>query len=620
MACSAWICCNLCVSQGSLCGTDVDECGSNPCLSPARGSCVGNSSVPTKTFVCTCKTGWRSVKPAATPTQYTQAQIRAHSDAAKLAQAIQLNASNPTSQTKQTAVDAQQNASASAAMLANITKKFATGIDCTVDVDECASAPCKNGATCKDSCQGGSTLRPNCSLDSSISIGSFVCKCVTGWQGTLCDVDTDECNAAPCKNGGTCAESTDCNSNQQNCSITNVSSQLYLPVGTHNCTCVKGYSGKSCEYDFNECASKPCSTKSSHRLTTCTESGEFAKSDPLKQKQLLDSYTCKCVLGYSGTHCNVSTVKLCANNNPCRNGARCDNWLTLIENSTAVIGKAENYSCSCQKGFVSRNCTVDIDECASSPCLNKYNNNTKCAGRCTSVVASATAARLAAAELGLLYNHTNFESSSHKTKGFYAYASGPNKGKAYFGTGGNSPQNTSSVTLPLYRPCPGNVDEFKCSCSLGYSGERCQTENDECASMPCKNGAGCVDWKPSAFCADDTTGLFSANVLSLDKKRKIVNCTQAKAEKLCDQGSNTVIGKTMRVHCGQTCELCDSKLPIGTPARSGRGTNLTVRAPHPACVHAQLSRTFAPRRDVQLQLRLRLCWQRLQQEDRRVPD
>lgn len=52
-----------------------------------------------------------------------------------------------------------------------------------VDVDECASSPCRNAATCEN------------------EENAFRCACAAGFEGVTCDVNIDECAAQPCKNG-----------------------------------------------------------------------------------------------------------------------------------------------------------------------------------------------------------------------------------------------------------------------------------------------------------------------------------------------------------------------------------------------------------------------------------
>ena len=89
--------------------------------------------------------------------------------------------------------------------------------NCDVDVDECASSPCANGATCLES-----------TSDTGISAHTYRCECVAGFASGVCpynyigeftaecsimessqsdslsgncDVDVDECASSPCVNG-----------------------------------------------------------------------------------------------------------------------------------------------------------------------------------------------------------------------------------------------------------------------------------------------------------------------------------------------------------------------------------------------------------------------------------
>ena len=78
-----------------------------------------------------------------------------------------------------------------------------------LEIDRCASSPCKNGGTCVD------------------GINSYTCLCKLGYTGDHCESNIDECASSPCLNGGTCK-----NSNSSN---------------RFTCFCVPGYKGVNCQ-------------------------------------------------------------------------------------------------------------------------------------------------------------------------------------------------------------------------------------------------------------------------------------------------------------------------------------------------------------------------------------
>lgn len=87
------------------------------------------------------------------------------------------------------------------------------------DVNECKSSPCNNNAACEN------------------TIGSYVCKCLPGYEGKHCELDVDECQSSPCLHNGTCQNT----------------------VGSYLCHCTGGYEGQHCEADINECSKfSPC--------------------------------------------------------------------------------------------------------------------------------------------------------------------------------------------------------------------------------------------------------------------------------------------------------------------------------------------------------------------------
>ncbi|XP_038821637.1 versican core protein-like [Salvelinus namaycush] len=87
------------------------------------------------------------------------------------------------------------------------------GAFCFMDVDECQSNPCRNGATCMD------------------GVNSFTCVCLPSYTGQLCEQDVDECQSNPCRNGATCMDG----------------------VNSFTCLCLPSYTGQLCEQDTEVC-------------------------------------------------------------------------------------------------------------------------------------------------------------------------------------------------------------------------------------------------------------------------------------------------------------------------------------------------------------------------------
>jgi Notch-like protein len=259
----------------------------------------------------------------------------------------------------------------------NPNSKNLTG-NCNIDVDECKSNPCKNGATCTDS-----------TTESAVSYHAYQCTCVAGFANGVCeytknknrhalttkdfiaeyktectvmesmangtsvtngtqfgncDIDVNECKSNPCKNGAICTDSTNNTGTGNheywktgnltfpnwkrdtgNPSPTAISTKwkfvhkgASISYHAYQCTCVAGFANGLCGYafineftglckvrdsmtannsgncadDVDECASKPCKSGKNLRLDsgTCSDSNTDSKLPA-------DAYSCKCFAG-----------------------------------------------------------------------------------------------------------------------------------------------------------------------------------------------------------------------------------------------------------------------------------------------------------------------------------
>lgn len=117
------------------------------------------------------------------------------------------------------------------------------GSHCQTDINECASNPCKYGATCT---QGKDF---------------YECNCVPGYNGTNCEINIDDCASQPCRNGGQCIDG----------------------VNRFICHCQPPYAGRTCETELTPCLHHSCQNGA-----TCVPTASY------------QNYTCTCRMGYKG--------------------------------------------------------------------------------------------------------------------------------------------------------------------------------------------------------------------------------------------------------------------------------------------------------------------------------
>ncbi|KAI8509441.1 hypothetical protein Bbelb_132890 [Branchiostoma belcheri] len=247
-----------------------------------------------------------------------------------------------------------------------------------IEVDECASDPCQHGGSCLD------------------GINQFNCKCPLGWLGAACEKDIDECLVTNCEHScentpGSyscrCPEGYMLGEDKRTCTdrtIMVVSSNKHSPTVLPCLYLIKrawnrAKSSNSC--DIDECASSPCLNGG-----TCSDGD--------------NSYTCQCLTGYYGNNCEHD-IDLC-DPNPCPfdwicienvgvGGLHCDPPQDIDEcasspclNGGTCSDGDNSFTCQCVTGYDGDNCEHDTNGCASGPCV--------AVATCTDILAPGTGA------------------------------------------------------------------------------------------------------------------------------------------------------------------------------------------------------------------------------------
>ncbi|XP_034934877.1 sushi, von Willebrand factor type A, EGF and pentraxin domain-containing protein 1-like [Chelonus insularis] len=226
--------------------------------------------------------------------------------------------------------------------------------------------PCPGNSTTSD--RGSTTLSdcyyqelcpPNACLNGgrcTIESAGFSCDCDSEFIGSRCEFFKNPCNSLPCANGGSCYQD---------------SSSLRF-----SCSCLPRFTGLYCEDFIDECLSSPCNngtciSDDNDFYCHCSEGfvGEycdkaldicFGVCEEGSTCVIIDgNWKCLCKPGYLGRRCQLL---------PC-------DWLPCHPNSICINIKEANvtyssYRCECPDGFEGENCSIPINHCLESPCLN----------------------------------------------------------------------------------------------------------------------------------------------------------------------------------------------------------------------------------------------------------
>lgn len=248
------------------------------------------------------------------------------------------------------------------------------GLFCNQDLNYCTHhSPCRNGGICKNTGQG-----------------SYTCDCPSGFMGTNCEVEVNNCEQQPCANGGTCktvGEGYVCDCPEgftgRRCDIVGSSCETNPCLnngtciqvdGVYQCKCMEGFTGFYCDVERNECVSRPCQNggrcidevngfrcicTAEYKGPTCNENIDNCANNPCYNDGTCidgdNDFTCRCRPGFVGQLCQENVPDCDAR--PCANGGTCHDEIN-------------DFRCSCAIGWEGKDCSIKINECESSPCQN----------------------------------------------------------------------------------------------------------------------------------------------------------------------------------------------------------------------------------------------------------
>ena len=139
---------------------------------------------------------------------------------------------------------------------------------------------------------------------------SAVCVCTAGFTGSTCSQSVNLCSTIQCLNGGTCTN-----------------------YGTFAlCNCLISFTGDRCQY-VNQCyPTSPCLAGGG----TCIP--------------VLNSFSCQCPTGRTGTTCQSLSDNPCAGQSQCLNGGTC-----------RVVPGTSQAACLCLANFTGANCQQGLN-------------------------------------------------------------------------------------------------------------------------------------------------------------------------------------------------------------------------------------------------------------------